>query len=256
MRVKAGQHDGLIAHQPRAPVDRMRIPTLGSEVGFDARHKKAARVVQAMEPFEVEIISVHDVEGTGLGQQQVKHMDVVSCAVADVQERGGVAAQVQERVQLDGRLGRVKRNPRKHRQAQVDSAGIQRVDRVFQIDPKRLPGIQTTGDPNERLGKLGTDTPIAHFVGIGQRAARNPALDVHVVQLARLCAQARFDVAQALAIGQLGKGHAEILLEAGKALELVLSTTASDATAKRRQRHMLRDLRKHQLASVHRCPRE
>jgi hypothetical protein len=64
----------------------------------------------------------------------------------------------------------------------------------------------------------------------------------------------RFDVAQALAIGQLGKGHAEILLEAGKALDLALPAIARDASAKRRQRHMLRDLREHQLASVHRCP--
>ena len=86
------------------------------------------------------------------------------------------------------------------------------------------------------------------------RAARNPALDAHVVQRARLRTQARFDVAQTLTRGQSGKGHAEILIEEGKALDLVLSAMARDATTKRRQRHMLRDLRKHQLASVHQCP--
>ena len=84
-----------------------------------------------------------------------------------MQERREVAAQVQKRVQLDGHLGRAKQGPKKHRQAQVDGAGIQRVGRVFQIDAKRLPGIQTTGDSNERLGKLGIETPGAHFVGIG-----------------------------------------------------------------------------------------
>jgi len=102
-------------------------------------------------------------------------------------------------------------------------AAQSRVDRLFQIDAKRFPGIKTTGDSNERLGKVGVDTPVAHFVGIGQRAARNSALDAHVVQLARLGAQARLDVAQALSIGQLGKGHAEIVLEAGKGLDLVFS---------------------------------
>ena len=91
-RVKAGQHDGLIAHQPRTPVDRMRIPPLGVEVGFGARHKEAARVVQTMEPVEVDIASVHDVEGAGLGDQQVEDIDVVQFAVADVQECGDVAA--------------------------------------------------------------------------------------------------------------------------------------------------------------------
>jgi hypothetical protein len=52
----------------------------------------------------------------------------VKLAIADVQKRWDVAAEVQEGVQLDGRLGRAKRGPRKHRQAQVDGAGIERVD--------------------------------------------------------------------------------------------------------------------------------
>jgi len=77
-----------------------------------------------MQPFEVDVASVHDVEGARLGHQQVEDIDVVKLAIADVQKRGDVAAKVQERVQLDGRLGRAKRGPRKHRQAQVDGGAI------------------------------------------------------------------------------------------------------------------------------------
>ena len=117
--------------------------------------------MQVIKPLEVDIASVHDVEGAGLGQQQVENIDIVQLAVADVEERRDVAAQVQQRVQLDGRLGRAKRRPRKHRQAQIDGAGIQSVDRVFQIDTKRFPGIKTTGDGNERLGEVGVDAPVA-----------------------------------------------------------------------------------------------
>lgn len=84
----------------------MRIPPLGIEVGFGARYKEAARVVQAMEALEVDIASVHDVEGAGLGYQQVEDIDIVPFAVADVQEHGDVATQVPERVQLEGRFGR------------------------------------------------------------------------------------------------------------------------------------------------------
>ena len=83
--------------------------------------------------------------------------------------------------------------PRKHRQAQADRAGIQRVDRFLQIDSKGVVAIQTPGDPDQRLGKLRIDAPVAHFVGIGQRVARYPALDAHVVQLGCLRSQARFD---------------------------------------------------------------
>ena len=79
-RVEAGEHDGLIANQARAAIDGMRIAALGFEIGLGARHKEAARFVQAMKPLEVDIASVHDVEGAGLGQQQVQHVDVVQFA--------------------------------------------------------------------------------------------------------------------------------------------------------------------------------
>ena len=104
------------------------------------------------------------------------------------------------------------------------------VDRVFQVDAKRVLGIKTTGDGDERLGKVGVDAPVATLVGIGQSAARHPALDAHVVQLVRLRAQTRFDVAQTFSIGQLSKGQAQILVEAGKTLDLVLSAIARHAT--------------------------
>ena len=42
---------------------------MGLEVGFGADHKEATRVVQAMEPFEVEIASIHNGESTRLWQQ-------------------------------------------------------------------------------------------------------------------------------------------------------------------------------------------
>src|SRR5438093_1567324 len=153
--VEAAQHDGLIANQARASIDRMRIASLGFEVGFGAGHKEAFRLVQPIKPFEVDVSSVHDVESARLGQQQVQNVDIVQFAIADVKERRDIAAQVQERVQLDSRLGRAKRSPSKHRQAQVDGAGIQSVDSIFEIDAERFCGIKTTGDGDERLSKVG-----------------------------------------------------------------------------------------------------
>jgi len=49
---------------------------------------------------------------------------------------------------------------------------------------------QTTGDPDERLREVGVDAPVAHFVGVGQRATQNSALDAHVVDFACLLARA------------------------------------------------------------------
>jgi len=57
-----------------------------------------------------------------------------------------------------------------------------------------------------------------------------------VVEFSFLGSQARFDVAQALSIGQLGERHREILVETGKGLDLVRSAIARHATTKGRQR--------------------
>ena len=69
-----------------------------------------------------------------------------------------------------------------------------------------------------------------------------------------MSAQAGLDIAQALPVSQLCEGHTQKLIEAGKGLDLVYSAVARHATTKRRQWHMLSDLREHELAQVHYYP--
>src|SRR5437899_8324304 len=82
-RVEAGERNSLIANQPRASIDRVRIATLGFEVGFGAGDKEAFRLVQLIKPLEVDVASVHDVESTRLGEKQVQNVDVVQFGIAD-----------------------------------------------------------------------------------------------------------------------------------------------------------------------------
>ena len=159
--VKARQHDGLVANQAGAAIDGMRVATLGFEVGFGPGDKETFRIVQLIKPIEIDVTSVHDVESAGFGQQQIEDVDVVQFAIADVEERRDTATQVQERVQLDGRFGRAKRCPRKYRQAQIDGAGIQSVDRVVEIDAEWFCGIEPPGEADQRLSKVGVDAPVA-----------------------------------------------------------------------------------------------
>jgi hypothetical protein len=56
-----------------------------------------------VQPHEVQIAPVHDVENVCLDKQNVEHVDIVQLAVTDVNERWNRAAQVQQRMQLDGR---------------------------------------------------------------------------------------------------------------------------------------------------------
>src|SRR5579864_5261866 len=84
------------------------------------------------------------------------------------------------------------------------------------------------------------------------RVARHGAAKSQVIELGTLHTQTRFDVAQALAIGQLREGHREVLVETREPLDLVLAGIAHDAAMKRVQRQMLQHLREHELAQVHR----
>lgn len=56
---------------------------------------------EAIQALEIEVATVHDVEGAGLGQNLVEDVDVVYFAVGNADKRGDVATQVQQRVHLD-----------------------------------------------------------------------------------------------------------------------------------------------------------
>ena len=193
MRVETGKNDGLIADQSRGAVDGMRITTLSLEIRFAAGHEEAAGFVKAVQPLEVEIAAIHDVERAGLGQQLIEDVDLVHLAVADVEEGRDVAAQIEQRVQLDRRLGRAKRRPRKHRQAQIDGGRVQGIDRLLQIDTEGLVDIQRSGDGDQALREVGVDAPVAHCVRVGQRVARDCRPNPQVIELGALRAQTGFD---------------------------------------------------------------
>lgn len=117
--IEATQDRGLIADQTSFSIHRMRVAAIGFEVRLGARDEEAARFVQTMETLEVQVAMVHQVVGAGLGKQQIEDVDVVKLAVADMDEAGNIAAQIQQRMQLDGRLGGAERCPGKYRQAQI-----------------------------------------------------------------------------------------------------------------------------------------
>src|SRR5467141_3444903 len=221
VRVEAREDDTLVADQAGLAIDRMRVAALDLKIRFTASHEEAARLVETIKAFKVE-------------------------------EGGNVAAQIQQRVQLDGRFGQAERRPREYRQTEIDGCCVERVDCLPQFDTEGFPHIQTPGDSDQALGEIGVDTPVAHGVGMGQCVASHRRTNSEVIELGTLCAQANLDVPKALSIGQLREGHAQERVQAGKRLHFKLTVIACDATAKSGQRKMLYELCEPQLALVHR----
>jgi len=63
--------DGLVADDPGGAIGRRRIEPAGVEIRLGAGHEEGAGLVQNVEPLEVQISTVHHVNGTGFGDQQI-----------------------------------------------------------------------------------------------------------------------------------------------------------------------------------------
>jgi hypothetical protein len=72
-----------------------------------------------------------------------------------------------------------------------------------------------------------------------------------VVQLATHRAQAGFDVAQTLAVGQLSKGHAQILVAAREAPMVRISAVTLDTLLELVGRQVLHELGEDSLSGIH-----
>ncbi len=91
---------------------------------------------------EVGEAAIHDVEAADLGSHDIEHVDFVHFAVADVNEGWVIAAQVEQRIHLDGSFGLPEACPGKDAQAQINDGGIQRVYRLLQFPSKAVGGIE------------------------------------------------------------------------------------------------------------------
>jgi len=136
----------------------------------------------------------------------------------------------------------------RHRSMVEASRGI---DRIVQIEPQVLVDVQWAGDANQCLGEIGIDTPVPALVRVGEGGSGDVSSDAHVVQLVFLSTQARFDIAQTLAEGELRKGHAEVLVETGEGLRVTVAVVARHTAPEGVNRQMVDDLRENEPAGVH-----
>ena len=247
------QYAGLIAHDVRVgPVYGVGVAPLEFGIGLGTGDEEGVGLMDHKQSLEIQVATIEQVIGARLDVQQVQGVDLVGLAVADVNESGYGAAQVQQGVQFDSRFVRSKRCPGINRQAQVYRRGIEGVDGCIQVDRHRLFGIQRARHGYQVLREVGVDLPRPGCIGVGQGVARNGfAAQPHVIQPLGLGTQIDLDVAQRLAVGQLSKGHGQELVHAGEILNLVIATMSGHASTESAQGQKRHELRENKLALVH-----
>lgn len=207
--------------------------------------------MQRIEACVIGVAAVHDVDGAGLGHDQIERVDVTHFSVRDVDEGRDVAAQIEQRVHLHGGLCALEVRPREHRQAQVDRRGIEREDGALEIEAEIVVDVKPPRLRDQSLRQLGMDAPVPRLVRVGQRGATNGRAKSHGVELARLGLQTGLDVAQALAVGQLCERHRSILLGAGERADAMVAAIAQDQTLERAPWQKVHQLGEQRLACVH-----
>ncbi len=79
---------------------------------------------------------------------------------------------------------------------------------------KLLVPIKFAGDVDEQIAEVLIDAEVSKLVGVRQRGFGDLPSKAHVVKLWSMGVETRYNIAQAFAIGQLGKCHAEKLIHA------------------------------------------
>ena len=252
LTVEPRQGHRLIADDPLRPVARCRVDSSQVGIRFGAGNKKRAGVVKREEPFEIQIGAVYYIDRRGFRNHQVEHIDIVHLAVGNMYKTRDISTQVQQRMHLHRRLGAAKWRPWKQRQAQVYRSGVQRINRVRQVQPKILFGIEFSSLRDQPLCKLGIDSPVSSFVGIRQGRALDRRTNAHVVQLGRLRGETRFDIAQALPVGQLRKRQSAKMFGARKCANTMIPVVPGHDPVKSFPRKNVHDLCKQRLSGIHR----
>ena len=146
--------------------------------------------MQAVEPLEVEIGTVHHIESTGFWHEQIQNVDIVHLAVADMNESWNGASQIEKSMQFHRSFCFAKLGPRKQLQTQIDCGGIQCIDCFRKVDGQRFVAIKPAGNTDKRLRKFEIDSPVSGFVGVGYSTATGLAANAQVIEFCGLGRQA------------------------------------------------------------------
>ena len=251
---RSAQDDRLVEANADRLVCRSRIAAPAAEVALGPRDEKCAGPVDAVQAAEVQVAPVHNVEGARFEEQIVEDVDVVDLAWSNDDKGREVSPQVQQSMHLDGALRPAKLRPREQRQAQVDRGGVQGIGDALQIGTKGLVRIEPGRLGDQDSGKVAEDPPIPLLVGLGQGAFGHGAPDARVIEFGTNGFEARFDVPQAFAIGQLGKAHDLELSIAAQPADVLVPAVAGNALVEFIPRNEIHQLAEHGSSFLHGSP--
>ena len=176
--------------------------------------------VGAFEPkesSEVEVSPVKDIDTPGLNEHSIHEVDVMHRTVCDLYEYGDRASQVDLSMELYSGFGFAKMSPREHRQAEINSGSINRINHLVDVQSVGVPAVKASGLADENLCECFVNAPVTVLIGISQIGSRDVPSDAHRVEV-RTVPQAGLDVSKAFPESDLCESHRKKLIAGGHTL--------------------------------------
>ena len=253
-RFRSGQQNGLVGPESGGLVDRMGASPTELGILLGAGDEESEGLSELVETLEVYVAAIEQIKSARFQKQPVEEIDVVHLRSGHINIGRNAAAQIQQGVNLDRTFVPAKLSPGKKGQAQIDGGGIEGVNGLVQVHGEGVVTIELARLSDEPLREIGIDAPVAMLVGVGERGARNPTAESHMIELGLLRPQTRFDVAQTFAISELSESEAEKLIPARKIFDVAMTLIAIDRELKLVGGDELHELRENRLPRVHRLP--
>ena len=80
----AVQGNGLVANDAGRAIRRCRIPPMSVHVRFGACHKESTSLMHHMQAAKIDVAAIHDIDGAGFRDEEVKGMDVGQFSVRNM----------------------------------------------------------------------------------------------------------------------------------------------------------------------------
>jgi hypothetical protein len=121
----ACQPDDLITLQPGREVDRRGRFSIILQILSGPDDKATALAVQVMQPLEVQVSPVHNVDASCENRDHIQDVHIMHFAIGNMDKSGDSALQVHHCVKFNGSFVFPELCPLEQRQAQVDGRGVQ-----------------------------------------------------------------------------------------------------------------------------------
>lgn len=244
------QFNDLIASKAGRFINAAGLAGCEASVGFTAYYEERICRMQPEQSVEVEVSSVENIDAACLKDHAIQEVDVMDRPIGNADEYRDLALNVDLSVQLNCSLRSSECRPRKHGKAQVNGGSVHGVNHLVDVQPVGVASMQSTRLPYENLGDCLIDSPIPQLVCVGEIRSRHVASDSHRVKVIA-ATQARFNIPQPFAKGDLRKSHRKELIASSHTTALARRRMSGNASLKLFAVEDIHDLGENKAAFIH-----